>query len=75
MDRGGRYKTAQTGKEIVTMATPKRHHVKFVAEKTVKEPTKVKFETKTGDRVAFVAKKPVREEVEVAFMARDKKNK
>ena len=25
----------------MTMAKPKRHHVKFVAEKTIKEPTKV----------------------------------
>lgn len=52
-----------------------RHHVKFIAEKTVKEPPKVKFETKSGDRVDFVAKKPVREEVEVSFMAKNKKNK
>jgi hypothetical protein len=57
------------------MAKPKRHHVKFVAEKTVTEPTKVKFETKSGDRVDFVARKPIREEVEVSFMARNKKKK
>ncbi len=57
------------------MAKPERHHVKFIAEKTVKEPTKVKFEMKSGDRVDFVATKPVREEVAVSFMARNKKNK
>lgn len=63
----------KVAEEIMTMA--KRHHVRFIAEKTVKEPTKVRFETKSGDHVDFVAKKPVREEVEVSFMARNKKNK
>lgn len=57
------------------MAKPKRHHVDFIAHKTVKEPTEVKFETKSGERVDFVAKKPVKEEIEVSFMARNKKEK
>lgn len=55
------------------MAMPKRRQVRFIAEKTVKEPTRVKFETKSGDRVNFVAKKPVREKVEVSFTAKNGK--
>ena len=57
------------------MAKPKRHHVEFTARKTVKEPTEIKFKTKSGERVDFTAKKPVKEEVEVSFIARNKKNK
>ena len=57
------------------MAKPKRHHVEFTARKTIKEPTEVKFKTKSGDRVDFIAKKPVKEEVEVSFMARNKGRK
>ena len=57
------------------MAKPKRHHVEFTARKTVKEPTEVKFKTKSGERVDFTAKKPVKEDVSVSFMARNKKNK
>jgi len=59
----------------MTMAKPKRHHVEFTARKTVKEPTEVKFKTKSGERVDFTAKKPVKEDVSVSFMARNKKNK
>jgi len=55
------------------MSKPKRHHVDFVAQKTVKKPTEVQFKTKTGKPVDFVAKKPVKEEVEVSFMAKNKK--
>jgi hypothetical protein len=55
------------------MSKSKRHHVDFVAHKTVKEPTEVKFKTKAGKPVDFVAKKPVKEEVEVSFMAKNKK--
>ena len=57
------------------MAKPKRHHVEFTARKTVKEPTEVKFKTKSGKPVDFIAEKPVKEEVEVSFMAKNKKNK
>lgn len=55
------------------MAQGKKHHVDFVATKTVKEPTEVAFKTKTGHQVDFVAKMPVQEKVEVSFMAHDKK--
>lgn len=57
------------------MAKPKRHHVDFVAEKTVKEPTEVAFRTKSGKPVDFVAEKPVKKEVDVSFMARNRKRK
>jgi hypothetical protein len=50
----------------------KKHTVKFVATKTVKEPTEVKFKTKTGERVKFQAEKPVKEKVKVQFKAKDK---
>ncbi|MGD0520698.1 MAG: hypothetical protein ABSA48_05525 [Terracidiphilus sp.] len=50
----------------------KKHTVKFVATKTVKEPTDVKFKTKTGKRVEFEAEKPVKEKVKVQFQAKDK---
>ncbi len=52
---------------------PKRRQVEFTARKTVKEPTEVKFETKSGKPVDFIAKKAVKEEVEVSFMAKNKK--
>ena len=55
------------------MAQGKKHHVDFVATKTVKEPTEVAFTTKTGKPVDFVARKPVQEKVEVSFMAHNKK--
>ena len=49
-----------------------RHHVRFTAEKPVKEPVHVSFTTKNGEAVDFNAHKTVKEEVEVDFMARDK---
>ena len=55
------------------MAQWKKHHVDFVATKTVKEPTEVAFTTKMGQQVDFVARKPVQEEVEVSFMAHNGK--
>jgi hypothetical protein len=51
----------------------KKHHVEFTATKTVKEPTRVAFTTKTGESVHFVAKKPVQEKVDVSFVAGTKK--
>lgn len=57
------------------IAKPKRHHVEFTSRKTIKEPTEVKFKTKSGDRVDFTARKPMKEEVEVSFMARNKVRK
>lgn len=55
------------------MAQGRKHHVDFVATKTVKEPTEVAFTTKTGKPVDFVARKPVQEKVEVSFMAHKRK--
>jgi hypothetical protein len=49
-----------------------KHHVKFMAEKPVKEPVTVAFRTKDGEPVSFNAHKVVNEEVEVDFMARNK---
>ena len=51
----------------------KKHHVDFRATKVVKEPTEVKFRTKTGQVVDFDARKPVEKKVGVHFMARNKK--
>jgi hypothetical protein len=50
----------------------KKHTVKFVATKTVKEPTEVKFKTKSGKKVDFEANKPVKEKVQVKFQAKNK---
>ncbi len=49
-----------------------KHHVKFMAEKAVKEPVTVAFRTKDGEPVSFDAHKKIKEEVEVDFMARGK---
>lgn len=55
------------------MSHQKRHHVEFIAHKTVKEETEVAFQTKSGKQVDFTARKPVKEEVDVSFMAKNKK--
>ena len=51
---------------------PKKHTVKFTATKTVKQPTKVKFATKSGP-VKFTADLPTKKKVEVKFKAGPKK--
>jgi hypothetical protein len=43
--------------------------VEFNAHKTVKQPTKVSFETKDGAKVRFVAEKPAKVPVHVKFKA------
>ena len=55
------------------MATPKRHHVSFRAEKKVSEPVEVKFVRRDGTRVDFPAHEKVKEAVKVDFMARNKR--
>ena len=55
------------------MATPKRHHVRFEAEKKVSEPVEVEFVRKDGTRVDFPAHQKVKETVKVDFMARNKR--
>ena len=48
-----------------------RHHVRFTAEKVVKEPAVISFNTKDGP-VSFQGHEKVKEEVKVDFMAKDK---
>ena len=55
------------------MAETKRRHVEFEARKTVKEPIRVSFAKKDGQRVSFPAHHKVKEEVDVNFLARSKK--
>jgi len=47
-----------------------KKRVEFEAHKTVKLPTKVSFNTKSGDKVRFVAEKPAKVPVHVKFTAR-----
>jgi hypothetical protein len=55
------------------MATPKRHHVTFEADKKVSESVEVEFVRKDGTRVDFPAHQKVKETVKVDFMARNKR--
>lgn len=55
------------------MTTPRRHHVRFKAEKKVSEPVEVKFARKDGTRVDFPAHEKVKRTVNVDFMARSTK--
>lgn len=55
------------------MATPKRHHVRFKAEKQVSESVRVKFARKDGSTANFPAHEKVKNTVKVDFMARNKK--
>lgn len=48
----------------------RRKTVEFDAIKTVKEPTEVRFKTKSGTRVDFEASKPVKKKVHVEFLAK-----
>jgi hypothetical protein len=41
--------------------------VEFDAHKTMKQPTKVAFNTKAGEKVRFVAEKPAKVPVHVKF--------
>jgi hypothetical protein len=50
----------------------KKHTVKFTATKTVKQPTTVKFPTKSGP-VKFTADLPKKKKVKVEFKAGPKK--
>lgn len=54
------------------MATPKRHHVRFNAEKKVSERVKVKFVRGDGTTANFPAHQKVKEPVKVDFMAKNK---
>jgi hypothetical protein len=48
----------------------KTKRIEFEAHKTVKKPTKVAFETKSGQEVRFKAKKPIKVPVRVSFLAK-----
>ncbi len=50
-----------------------RKKVEFDAHKKVKQPVKVQFETRKGDKVDFVAEKKVEVPVHVRFAAKDRK--
>ena len=54
------------------MATPRRHRVRFEAEKRVSEPVEVEFVRRDGTRVDFPAHQDVKKTVKVDFMARNK---
>ncbi len=49
-----------------------RKLVRFVAIKTVKKPTTVKFKTKSGEIVSFKALKTVKKRQVIRFRARQK---
>ena len=55
------------------MATPKRHHVRFQAEKKVPEAVQVQFVRKDGTTADFPAHQNVNKTIKVDFMARNKK--
>jgi hypothetical protein len=57
------------------MTTPKKHHVKFPAEKKVRESVRVTFERKDGTKTSFPAHKTVTKKVKIDFMAKNKKQK
>jgi hypothetical protein len=50
----------------------KKHHVSFVALKPVREPARVAFTTKTGERVVFNGHKTLKVPAQVHFMAKNK---
>lgn len=50
----------------------KTRRVEFNAHKIVKNPTSVKFKTKSGERVSFTAEKPTKVPVHVRFNAKNK---
>ena len=51
----------------------RRQTIKFKAVKVVKEPTKISFVTKDGEKVSFSATKAVEKPVNVEFKAQRKK--
>lgn len=51
---------------------PKKQTVRFLARKKVKQPTEVKFKTKSGTKVSFEAEKSVNKKVPVKFRATPK---
>jgi len=55
------------------MSAPKRHHVRFEAEKKVSEDVDVKFVRRDGTPVDFPAHEKVAKTVKIDFMARNKK--
>lgn len=56
-----------------SIMAPKKQTVSFNATKKVKEPTDVKFKTKSGEKVSFEAEKSVSKKVPVKFKATPKR--
>lgn len=54
------------------MANMASHNVRFVAVKTLKKPTTVKFKTKSGKTVSFKAIKTFKKKDVVRFRAKKK---
>ena len=52
-----------------------KRKVSFKAIQTVKQPTVVKFKTKSGESVSFKATKTVKKEVPVTFYTKQKGGK
>lgn len=52
----------------------RRKRIEFEAHKTVKRPTRVAFETKSGEEVSFKAKKPTKVPVHVSFLTKRESN-
>lgn len=49
-----------------------KQNVRFLAVKTVKKPTRVKFKTKSGETVSFKALKTVKKRQSIHFRAKKK---
>jgi len=47
-------------------------NIRFIANKTVAKPTRVKFKTKSGETVSFRALKTVKQRVAVRFREKKK---
>ena len=55
------------------MSAPKRHHVRFKAERKVSEAVEVKFVRKDGTKADFPAHQKVAKAVKIDFMAKNKR--
>jgi len=55
------------------MSEPKRHHVRFRAEKVVPKPVQVEFRRPDGTEASFPAHKKVKVRGKVDFMAKNRK--
>jgi len=58
---------------ILKMSAPKRHHVRFKAERKVSEAVEVKFVRKDGTKADFPAHQKIAKAVKIDFMAKNKR--